>query len=163
MRACGRTPLRRGVKKIRHSPERGECTLRYNGGGSICDAIPGMHGDLAQAVAVTVSRSRSSFARRQPPIRPVLNAQFLLPAASFYGYYCIDFFRKSKPYFAENGKFFRGICRAALTAARQGHWTGRRSPRGRAFRRGHWQADRMRPARRSAPPLSAAGSRRPAR
>ena len=49
------------------------------------------------------------------------------------------------------------------TAFLRWHWTGRRSPRGRAFRRGHWQADRMRPARRSAPPLSAAGSRRPAR
>lgn len=66
----------------------------------MCDAMP-KRGTKLQAVAVTVSRisSPKSFDRRQPPIQSVLNALFLLPAASRCRYYCSEFFRKCKYYF----------------------------------------------------------------
>ena len=50
-----------------------------------------------------------SFARRQPPIRPVLNALLLLPTASYCRYHCSGIFEKSKPYFYFFQNSFRCI------------------------------------------------------
>ena len=56
-------------------------------------------GHLPGGCGNSIAESADSFARRQPPIQPVLNALFLLPATSYLYFYCNGFRKKCKRFF----------------------------------------------------------------
>ena len=57
-------------------------------------------GHPAQAVAEIASRDKDPFARRQPPIRTVLNAQFPTPCGAGYSYFSSSAEKSNKKFFS---------------------------------------------------------------